>query len=293
MTHRPLGIALAAAGAALVIAGCSSAAPDVPAASSSSAPATASSRAVAADPAMEHIHNLALRGDTLLLGSHHGLWEQQPGQTATQVSEAFDVMGFALDGETYLASGHPGEGMSAPADLGLLKSTDAGRSWQTVSLSGEVDFHRLVASGKTILGVDSGDGSLRRSTDGGATWTNLGPGPFDIALDPTDPDYVLGTTKEGPVVSTDGGRTFEPVNGAPVIAFLSWQGDTLGGIAPDGTVYTSANRGRTWRHAGHVSAQPAAFTMAGKHVAVLAGDTILESRDGGRTFAPRITGLTA
>lgn len=288
--RRPLTTAAALLTAAL-IAGCS-ASGSTPS-GSPTAPVGAASEPVAAAPEMQHIHNLALRGDTLLMGSHHGLWEQQPGQVPTQVSKTFDVMGFAADGETYLASGHPGEGMDAPADLGLLKSTDGGRTFENVSLSGEVDFHRLVASGSTILGVDSGDGTLRRSTDAGRTWRSLGTGPFDIAIDPADPDRVLGTTEQGPVVSTDGGSSFQPIKEAPLIAFLSWNGDSLGGIAPDGMVYTSADRGKTWEHAGHVEAEPAAFTMTGGRVVVLAGETIFASADGGKTFSPRITGVGA
>ncbi|MDP1876362.1 MAG: hypothetical protein Q8M17_02220 [Actinomycetota bacterium] len=44
--------------------------------------------------------------------------------------DAFDVMGLVRAGERWLASGHPGEGMDAPGDLGLIESTDGGRTFE-------------------------------------------------------------------------------------------------------------------------------------------------------------------
>jgi hypothetical protein len=105
----------------------SSAAPAAdPSAEPSEAPSTAP-EATAAQPVSGadmacHIHNLAYDGCQILIGTHEGLWGQTPGATPTQVSEdAFDVMGFTSITDRWLASGHPGEGMDAPADLGLLQ----------------------------------------------------------------------------------------------------------------------------------------------------------------------------
>ena len=150
-----------------------------------------------------HVHNLAVDGDRILLGTHEGLWEQRPGAEPQQVSEdAFDVMGLSLGADRWYASGHPGEGMDAPGDLGLLASDDGGRTWSEVSLGGEVDFHRLVTSGDVILGINAHDGRLLRSEDAGLTWTDLGTPPlFDLAVDPSDAAVVVATTEEGLVRS--------------------------------------------------------------------------------------------
>ena len=66
-------------------------------------------------------------------------------------------MGFTVVGpDRFLGSGHPdaaGIRQGKPARLGLIESTDAGDSWASRSLSGEVDFHALASSqGTTGLG---------------------------------------------------------------------------------------------------------------------------------------------
>ncbi|MEZ5117506.1 MAG: DUF305 domain-containing protein [Candidatus Nanopelagicales bacterium] len=248
---------------------------------------------VAAGDDWGHVHNLAWDGGALLLGTHDGLWRQEPGQAATLVSEQpFDVMGLARNGSRWLASGHPGPGQDLPADLGLRASTDGGRTWAAVSLEGDVDFHRLVAVGDVVLGVSAHDNVLLRSEDGGASWADLGAiGVFDLAVDPADPSVVVATTQDGPRRSTDGGWTWEPISGAPLIAFVAWSGDTLTGVDPEGGVLRSTDSGRTWSPVGEVGGQPGALAVDVDTVAVLVGDTVVTSTDGGVTFAPRITGI--
>ncbi|NQW72175.1 MAG: exo-alpha-sialidase, partial [Actinobacteria bacterium] len=152
-----------------------------------------------------HIHNLAYDGTKLLFGTHEGLWGQAPGSKPVLVSvEPFDVMGLTNAGNRWLASGHPGMGMDAPADLGLLQSTDQGQTWTELSLGGEVDFHRLAASSAVIVGLNAHEGRLLRSDNGGTAWTDLGvPGLYDLAVNPADPAVIVGTTENGPVRSID------------------------------------------------------------------------------------------
>ena len=241
----------------------------------------------------EHVHNLTLDGSRLLVGTHEGLWVQPQGQPAQLVSDPpFDVMGLALSGQRMFASGHPAEGEDRPADLGLQQSIDDGVTWTSVSLEGQVDFHRLGASGRVLLGLSAHDGKLLRSTDAGATWTDLGtPALFDLALNPTATKMVVGTTEQGPVASDDGGTSFTPIAGAPLLALLSWTPSHLYGITPEGILHTSTDDGETWDEVGQVPGQPAAIAAQGERVVVLAADTIFESTDGGATFAPRITGV--
>lgn len=249
--------------------------------------------AVSADVAWGHVHNLTLDGDRLLLGTHEGLWEQRPGQQVRLLSHPpFDVMGFALAEDRALASGHPGEGQDLPGDLGLLKSTDDGRTWESVSLLGEVDFHRLRTSGDVVLGLSAHDGALLRSTDGGATWTELGTLPLvDLAVDPNDPHRVVATTQSGPVASSDGGATFAPLDQAPLLALLAWTDGTLYGVAPDGAVHASTDGGITWKPRGTAGGQPAAIAADADRVVVLVEDSVEESVDGGTTFGLRLTAV--
>jgi hypothetical protein len=263
---------------------------------SASAPASASSETGVSEPVSgselgEHVHNLTFDGSTLLLGTHEGLWSQSPGQVPVQISQrSFDVMGFAKTESRWLASGHPARGEDGPADLGLLESLDGGVTWQEVSLSGEADFHRLTTSGNRIYGVSSVDDALLRSDDAGATWTNLGSlGLFDIALDPANPDTLIATTADGLVRSTDAGATFSPVATPSLIALLAWTPNYVVGADVDGRILTSVNGGSTWEALTTLPEQPAALGADGSRIAVLAGPTVFESIDGGKTFTERIT----
>jgi hypothetical protein len=275
--------------------GSPAAAPAEPSPSPSTAPAATAepTQPVSGADMAGHIHNLTYDGRQLLIGTHEGLWAQDPGATPAQVSvEAFDVMGFTPAADRWLASGHPGAGMDAPADLGLLESTDQGRTWSEVSLGGEVDFHRLVTSGDVVVGLNAHDGRLLRSDDGGAAWADLGvPELYDLAISPTDPSVIVGTTENGPVRSTDSGATFQPITGAPLLALLAWTGETLYGAHVDGQVSVSRDDGATWSPMGSLPAQPAALAATATTVSALVGDTVLESVDGARSFAPRITDL--
>jgi hypothetical protein len=299
---RPLRAGALAGAALLAVAACGptpgtapdSVNPEPPAVASASAAAGQRSTAPVDGSAMAgHIHNLAYDGPRLLVGTHDGLWAQAPGSQPEQVSaESFDVMGFARGDDRSLASGHPGEGMDAPGDLGLLESTDAGRTWTEVSLGGEVDFHRLATSGAVVVGISAHDGRLLRSEDAGSSWSDLGtPQLFDLAIDPADPAVIVATTPDGPARSTDGGGTFELLPGVPLIALLAWTSDALYGIDVDGTVHTSSDAGSTWTAGATVPGQPAALAATGSTVAVHVGDAVLESQDGGATFTPRITDL--
>jgi photosystem II stability/assembly factor-like uncharacterized protein len=240
-----------------------------------------------------HVHNLAYDGPTLVLGTHDGLWEQESGAVPVQVSqETFDVMGLALSGSTWFASGHPGPGMDAPADLGLMASTDSGVTWRNVSLSGEVDFHRLTAAGDVVLGQSAHDQKLLRSEDAGLTWQDLGAPPvFDIAMNPSDDTRVLATTEQGLLASQDGGRSFTAVPESPVLMFAVWAEDAVYGVSASGEVYSSADQGLSWASVGSVPGQPIALGAAGERIAILVDDVIWESPDGGGSFAARIANL--
>lgn len=101
--------------------------------------------------------------------------------------------------------GQPGAGRPGPDSVHRSRP-----NVDDVSLTGQVDFHRLVTAETTVMGVNSADGTLRSSADSGATWTLLGAGPYDLALDPKEPSRVLATTANGPEFSTNGGRRLLP-----------------------------------------------------------------------------------
>lgn len=69
-----------------------------------------------------------------------------------------DFMGSTVAGpDHFLGRPHPGEGnRDAAPNLGLIQSADGGRSWTSVSLNGETDFHILEYRHGLVYGLDSG-----------------------------------------------------------------------------------------------------------------------------------------
>jgi hypothetical protein len=54
--------------------------------------------------------------------------------SSQRVSDTVDYMGFTIAGpKTFLGSNHPAEGSGDHANRGLIKSTDAGKTWKTLS----------------------------------------------------------------------------------------------------------------------------------------------------------------
>src|SRR3546814_8648105 len=60
-----------------------------------------------------------------------------------------DYMGFATTREAFYSSGHPAAGSNLINPFGLIKSTDAGKTWRQLGLEGESDFHTLATSYET------------------------------------------------------------------------------------------------------------------------------------------------
>ncbi|MCH0561708.1 F510_1955 family glycosylhydrolase [Streptomyces sp. MUM 2J] len=263
------------------------------AACTGSSEAPASTESSASTAAVSHIHGLGLdpADNRLYVATHEGVVQVLDDGSARRVSDTADYMAFTVAGaHTFLGSGHPADDGAGHADRGLLRSTDAGRTWKTVSLGGEADFHALEYAHGTVYGYDSTHGLLRVSGDG-LEWDDRAElAALDIAVSPDDPDLVLATTERGVARSTDGGRTF--AQGArPVLAFVSWAAsDAVYGIGLDGGLYLSTDAGSNWKQAGTVpGGRPQALTAVdAEHVLAATQDGVYASRDGGTTFTERL-----
>ncbi|MGW8768088.1 F510_1955 family glycosylhydrolase [Streptomyces sp. NPDC055815] len=258
--------------------------------------------------ALSHIHGLGLRGDALYVATHQGLHSPDAdGRPVLVGDRRDDFMGFTVTAKgDFLAGGHPAPGGDGPADLGLIASTDSGRTWREKSLAGKVDFHALdTAPDSTVYGHDSANGLLRVSTDG-VTWDDRAAlRALDIAVSPTAPGTVLATTETGVVRSTDGGRSFAPAS-AQVLAYVSWAApdtptasdasdaptapDALFGIDPDGVLFRGTDGGTTWTRVAPVpGGAPQALTAVdARRLLVATQDGVYESRDAGRRFERRM-----
>jgi hypothetical protein len=240
-----------------------------------------------------HVHGLGVdpADGTLYAGTHNGLIRLPEGGEPTLVADRVqDFMGFTVAGpQHFLASGHPGPGQDGPSSLGLIESIDGGKTWESLSLAGEADFHALDYRHDRVYGVNAMTGEFLVSEDK-RSWETRSTLPMaDFAVDPEDPDLIVATTEQGLARSSDGGRSFAPVPDAPLMQLVSWAEDgSLVGIAPDGTAYTSAGDGQSWKERGQLDGRPEALVaVATDEIYAAAEGAIVVSTDGGESFTVR------
>jgi hypothetical protein len=246
-----------------------------------------------------HVHGLGVNpaDGALFIATHTGLWRVEESSTrAERVGDRFqDTMGFTVAGrDRFLGSGHPDprdirEGRLPPL-LGLIESTDAGRTWRPVSLLGEADFHVLRQVRDRVYGFDATSQRLLVSRDGGRTWAaRTPPAPlFDLVPDPRRSRRVLAATARGLFASDDAGANWQIRS--KLVGLLAWPvSRRLYAIDGRGQVFASGDAGSRWKAVGDIGGRPAAvLATAPRDLYVALHDgTIKRSADGGVSWTIR------
>jgi photosystem II stability/assembly factor-like uncharacterized protein len=188
-----------------------------------------------------------------------------------------------------LASGHP-EGGALPENLGLIRSRDAGATWEPVTELGLSDFHILQVSGTRVVAVRADEKDIQVSGDIGAGGfeTRTPPDtPLDVAFDPRDGKRMVVATAQGVFSSGDEGRSWRSRDGI-ASEQLGWaKPDALYRADPGGLVKISADGGATWKDAGSVgmSVNELAVDADGTLYASVAGGEVKRSTDGGASWS--------
>lgn len=254
----------------------------------------------AADAGPVHVHGLGVNpaDGALFIATHTGLFRAGEGESkAARVGDGYqDTMGFTVAGANrFLGSGHPDLTQDLPPLLGLIESTDAGESWDPVSLLGEADFHVLRFAGQRVYGYDASNDRLMVSGDTGRSWTEVQrPAPLvDLVVDPTDDRHVLaaaaGQLDSGLYESRDGGENWRRVGNA--VGLLAWPASSRLYVVDGGGRVFSSRDGRDLRPRGEIGGEPAALLAQGaaELYAALHDGTIKQSTDGGATWTVRST----
>ncbi len=254
--------------------------------------------AASAEPGVSHVHGLGLNpaDDSLYVATHYGTFRIPDEGAAERVGDSYqDTMGFTVVGpDRFYGSGHPdlpGRQAGQPALLGLIESSDAGETWENLSLSGDVDFHGLAFAHDQIYGWDSTSGRFMVSRDGRTWETRSTAQLFGFGVDPDDPDHIVGASPDGLLNSRDGGRTWRAVDG-PDAVVISWEeGADIWAAGPDGAVSRSGDGGASWQPTGSLPGAPQAL-LAQDGVLYAAAEEgevtgIYRSDDGGRSWQLR------
>lgn len=249
----------------------------------------------AGEPGVSHVHGLGINpaDGSLIVATHFGSFRIAPGgDDAVRIGDSFqDTMGFTVAGPNrFLGSGHPdvaGSRRGQPTRLGLIESTDAGASWTAISLSGEVDFHGLAFAHGQIYGWDSSTGRFMVSSNQRDWDTRSTLDLFGFAVDPDNPDHILGAGSDGLTESVDGGRTWNGSEG-PQLVTLSCDRDAgLWGADLGGIVWHRV--GSEWNRAGALPGEPQALLATPDALYAAAHDEngvtgIYRSTDDGRSW---------
>lgn len=269
----------------VAVAGCGATAPPAPA-----VPDTGES-------GVGHVHGVELNpaDGGLYAATHHGVFRLDPHGPVRVSQNRQDTMGFTVVGpDQFLAGGHPGAGEPGPAHLGLIASSDGGRTWGPVALTGRADFHALSASGATVYGFDGVTAAVLRSDDGGRHWRRgTSTAVSDLDADPDNPMRVLAASRDGLIESLDGGITFtafaaRPPRGLVLIDHISYVGGSdrdpaLVGVDAAGTVLSFGADG--WQISGSLPGPPTAFTViAPDRYSAAIGSQVFASEDAGRSW---------
>ena len=211
-----------------------------------------------------------------------------------------------------LTSGHGGPTDRRPEPLGLEWSRIGGRTWQTMALAAEADFHALAVAPQNpavLYGWSvSPRTGLYRSRTGGREWDALGArglrDVYDLAVSPQNPALVLAATSRGIRVSRDGGDTWQATHGVSsrvtVTAVAISRADPrvmyIYAMDPSLGLARSDDGGSTWLPAGfYLGKEDAVSNLAldpGRprvlYLATYSGD-VFYSADGGVTRTPWVT----
>ena len=232
-----------------------------------------------------HIHHVKVVGSKILVLTHEGLYELVGKNEMKLVGkERIDVMGFASLGNVLVASGHPAVGSKMPNPIGVMKSLNGGLTWNSVSLSGKVDFHFLEGAGTDLYGADSQTGKFMYSSDSGLTWKTLGENNFiDIAVSPKKSGMAIAIKGSELLLTDNAFKSTTKLKNALKFTQIEWRKSGLYGLSGN-SLYKSINSGKTWTKQSTFKGTPGILSASDQLILVTVGSDIYRSKNEGKSF---------
>jgi photosystem II stability/assembly factor-like uncharacterized protein len=175
--------------------------------------------------------------------------------------------------------------------VGIYETMDGGRRWTFAGLEGD-DAMNLVRASTGTLWV-TGHGVLKKSADGGASWTDVRPDGLPgidvhgFAVDPGDDQVIYAAIAgEGLYRSDDGGVSFEEVSKSvgPAVYGLAVTPDGRVLAAEQRGVFASEDGGTTWQILLEENVVGLAVRPGDEQTMLAVGSGIFRTSDGGRTW---------
>ncbi len=234
---------------------------------------------------VSHIHHIKLMGNKVLVLTHEGLYELISEKNMKLIGEEkIDVMGLASLGKVLVASGHPAVGSKMPDPIGLIKSTDGGLKWESVSLLGKVDFHFLEGAGTDLYGADSQSGNLLYSANSGRSWRSLGVNTYtDIAISPTKSGTAVAIKDSKLLITDNAFKSSVVIKSNLNFDQIEWRKSGLYALSGS-SIYKSINSGESWKKLNEFKTQPGILSSSEQLLLVTVGSAINISKDSGRKF---------
>jgi photosystem II stability/assembly factor-like uncharacterized protein len=147
----------------------------------------------------------------------------------------------------------------------FLRSTNGGESWEVIPIEANGDNRgqpialAVHPTNPDLLYMNSYDGGVFASTDGGRTWDDSSSGysglrAWDVAVDPSHPHHVVVSGKNGVHVSNNAGHGWRGrftagwVNNTLAVAVDPTASDTwLAGAQIDGSISRTTDGGDSWQ----------------------------------------------
>lgn len=169
-----------------------------------------------------HGLNYSANGEKLVAAVHDGLREFSNGEWSIPDSEKNDYMGYSAVKEGFYSSGHPGQGSKLKNPLGIVKSTDNGKTIDIIDFHGEVDFHALSVGYETedmYVFVPEPNSKMKESgfyysDDQAKSWKQMKMQgitgtPTAMIAHPSEKGTIAIGTDQGLYISNNYGESFE------------------------------------------------------------------------------------
>lgn len=181
-------------------------------------------------------------GSGIMVATHEGIKWWRDNSWQSEEGERHDFVAFAPYEGGFYASGLPGPGSKLPNPLGLVKSADAGKTVELLTLEGKVNFHFLASTMRSpavVYGYHETYGAqplrqpgLYYTADEGDSWVRAAMKGFEgeptgLAVHPDRAEQVALGARDGLFLSRDKGETFVKVLPGLGISALSYDPDGM------------------------------------------------------------------